>query len=167
MFEALDSIWVFYLCLFGAVIAAVDAIYSLVAPSSMYRRQVNDRLSRLEKDNDRVKTMLDLRRDRGLSLGGAYRLPAVWLNRLIVQSGVTVGVARIGMAAAGLALAATAAGYYFGGLKYAFAGLVGGGLLLPLFALMYLRRRRVNKFTEQFAEAIEIIVRSLRAGHPV
>ena len=40
-------------------------------------------------------------------------------------------------------------------------------LVLPFMVLRYLRKRRQKKFSAQFPDAIDIIVRSLRAGHPV
>jgi tight adherence protein B len=39
--------------------------------------------------------------------------------------------------------------------------------LLPLLVLKFKRSRRQKKFGAQFADALDIIVRSLRAGHPV
>ena len=39
--------------------------------------------------------------------------------------------------------------------------------LLPLLVLRMLRARRQKKFTAEFPDALDIIVRSLRAGHPV
>jgi tight adherence protein B len=39
--------------------------------------------------------------------------------------------------------------------------------LLPLFALRFLRSRRQKRFAAQFPDSLDIIVRSLRAGHPV
>src|ERR1700730_8393696 len=39
--------------------------------------------------------------------------------------------------------------------------------VLPYMALRFLRKRRQKKFGAQFPDAIDMIVRSLRAGHPV
>ena len=39
--------------------------------------------------------------------------------------------------------------------------------VLPLFVLRLMRARRQKKFAAQFPDALDIIVRSLRAGHPV
>jgi tight adherence protein B len=50
---------------------------------------------------------------------------------------------------------------------HAVGAFVFGGTLFPLMVLKYLRKKRHGKFGEQFPEAIDIIVRSLRAGHPV
>lgn len=167
MLDFVDGIWIFYACVFGAVLAAVDAIYSLVATSSMYRRQVNQRLNRLEKEGDRGQAMLDLRRDRGLTLGGSYQLPVIWLNRLLLQSGLTWGIWPIAGAALASGVAGSIGGFYMGGWLYAVITFLLCSTVLPLGLLNYLRHRRKNAFTDQFAEAIDIIVRSLRAGHPV
>jgi tight adherence protein B len=51
-------------------------------------------------------------------------------------------------------------------LQSALAAL-GAALVLPYLSLHVLRRRRHGQFAEQFADAIDIIVRSLRAGHPI
>jgi tight adherence protein B len=46
-------------------------------------------------------------------------------------------------------------------------GAAFAGLVMPYFVLRMLRSRRQKKFGAQFPDAIDIIVRSLRAGHPV
>lgn len=47
------------------------------------------------------------------------------------------------------------------------AGLIVGGVGLPLWALGYLRTRRMNKFIEELPNAMDIIVRGIRAGLPL
>jgi tight adherence protein B len=44
---------------------------------------------------------------------------------------------------------------------------VGIGVALPLLVLSVMRRRRQKKFAAQLSEALDIVVRSLKAGHPV
>ena len=39
--------------------------------------------------------LVQLRRERGLTSGGDYRLPLVALNRLILQSGLTLGIGKL------------------------------------------------------------------------
>ena len=41
------------------------------------------------------------------------------------------------------------------------------GLFIPHFVVGYLGRRRINKFMKTFPEAIELLVRGLRAGLPI
>jgi tight adherence protein B len=49
------------------------------------------------------------------------------------------------------------------------AGLIAAvaAFILPLIVLRFMRGRRQKKFGEQFPDAIDVIVRSLRAGHPI
>lgn len=37
--------------------------------------------------------------------------------------------------------------------------------IVPLLYLLYRKQRRINRFTEQFPEVLELVTRSLRAGH--
>jgi vitamin B12 transporter len=54
-----------------------------------------------------------------------------------------------------------------GNLLHAFIAALFSGFVLPFMVLRFLRSRRQKKFAAQFPDAIDIIVRSLRAGHPV
>ncbi len=163
----IDPIWVYYLCAAGAVLAAVDAIYNLTFQSTDYRNQINRRLRVIEHSHNREQAIADLRIERGLSRDGALSLSFVWLNRLIVQSGMT----RPRWQIAAVIGVATALAFTLGFLWFNTFMAIGFALFaavpFPLFALIYLRNRRRSKFTDQFAETIDIIVRSLRAGHPV
>lgn len=159
--------WIFYLCILGATYAIADVIYSLAFTSQMYRKEMNRRLAQLEKNPDRIQALGDLRRERGLSLDGGYLLPVIWINRLIVQSGTTIKWPGLVGIAAGAGLSAWALGYWLGYPFWSAVGGVAAFILSPLVFLHVLRRRRQKKFTEQFSEAIDIIVRSLKAGHPV
>ncbi|MFM9973166.1 MAG: type II secretion system F family protein, partial [Beijerinckiaceae bacterium] len=42
-----------------------------------------------------------------------------------------------------------------------------GGAALPFFVLRFLKERRVARFAGQFPDAIDVIIRSLKAGHPL
>ncbi len=54
-----------------------------------------------------------------------------------------------------------------GDLVEAGAAALLSATVLPFLVLRMLRSRRQNKFAAQFPDALDIIVRSLRAGHPV
>lgn len=167
MLNSIDPIWIFSACLFGAIIAMADALYSIYATSASYRKQVNRRLALQESSGSRTDSIIDLRRERGLSVDGGYFLPVIWFNRLIVQSGMRNALYWLPFHALATAALAGATAYLTLGLVAGIAACALTGALTPIMILMYLRSRRKIKFTEQFAEAIEVIVRSLRAGHPV
>jgi tight adherence protein B len=147
---------------------AAEAVYLVCYSATNYRSRINRRLMLLQNEPDREAVHIELRRARGLTSSGDYRLGLVALNRLILQSGLTIGLTRL---------------FIFVGLFAAFAFgmtfVVRGDLvestlaalfcltLLPYMTLRILRRRRLKKFEAQFPDSLEIIVRSLKAGHPV
>jgi tight adherence protein B len=51
-------------------------------------------------------------------------------------------------------------------MEAGFAAVIAA-FVLPLAVLLFMRSRRHGKFAAQFPDAMDIIVRSLRAGHPV
>ncbi|MBV9262089.1 MAG: type II secretion system F family protein, partial [Pseudolabrys sp.] len=57
--------------------------------------------------------------------------------------------------------------FFVGSLWQALGAVVFCSTLLPLFVLKIKRGRRQKAFGGQFPDALDIIVRSLRAGHPV
>src|SRR5207237_4822673 len=125
-------------------------------------------LKLMDGQPDRESMLVQLRRERGLSRGGDYRLPLVTLNRLILQSGLTMGVGKLAIYIVIIAL------FAFGLvmlLREQITEALGAALfcctLLPLMILKTMRRRRQKAFGAQFPDALDIIVRSLRAGHPV
>jgi tight adherence protein B len=154
-----------------AVVSAIlfgEGVYLLFFSAASYRTRINRRLALLSDTVDRQSILVQLRKERGLTAGGDFRLPVLSLNRLIVQSGVAMGLSRI------ITLAAIAAVVTFvavivlrHSLAEALLGTLFGGLFLPYFTLRMLRGGRQKKFGAQFPDAIDIIVRSLRAGHPV
>ncbi|MCC2112543.1 MAG: type II secretion system F family protein [Hyphomicrobiales bacterium] len=164
----IDPLHVFYLFAAGAVVLVAEAFYLLVAERADYRSRVNRRLSARSADANGENVLLQLRRERGLTAEGRFRLSIAWLNRLIVQSGVTVGLWPLLGGAFGSAVIAGAAVYFasVNAIYAAVATFVGGIVVVPA-TLAFLRARRIKAFAVQFPDAIDIIVRSLRAGHPV
>lgn len=163
----IDPLYLFYGCAAVAAALAVEAVYLLFHNTQSYRSRVNRRLAISAKESDREKVLVQLRRERGLSADGGYALPIAAFNRLVLQSGVKVQPARVGLILALSALFAFLGVFVWRGEIVEAAGAALFGVtILPLLVLMWLRRRRRNAFGAQFPEAIDVIVRSLRAGHP-
>jgi tight adherence protein B len=164
----IDPIYVVYLFVALAAGLFVEGIYLLFFNSRSYRSNVNRRLRLMENQPDREQMLLQLRRERGLSTAGDYRLPLIALNRLILQSGLAIGIAKFAIYSAVLALFAFGLTMTTrGDLLQAFAAALFCCTLLPWLVLRIKRGRRVKAFGAQFPDALDIIVRSLRAGHPV
>ena len=63
--------------------------------AASYRSRINRRLAIAKDRTDRESVLVELRRERGLTGGGDYRIGLIALNRLILQSGLTLGVSRL------------------------------------------------------------------------
>jgi tight adherence protein B len=163
-----DPVYIIYLLVGLSMALLVEGVYLLFFTRSSYRKNINRRL-RLSGDSpDRESVLIQLRRERGLTGSGDYRLPLLNLNRLMLQSGLTLGWGKLALIAAALAAVIFGAMLAFHWpLQHAAPAALLGGLLLPVLGLQVMRRRRLKNFGAQFADAVDIIVRSLRAGHPV
>ena len=164
----IDPLYLFYGFAALAAVLAAEAFYLAFHNTQDYRNRVNRRLEISAKEVDREKVLVQLRRERGLTSEGGFAMPVRWVNRLVLQSGVklTAGRALLGVAAcAGVAFAGVFV--WRGDPLEALGAAAAGATLVPFAVLRWLRGRRQRKFAEQFPEAIDVIVRSLRAGYPV
>jgi tight adherence protein B len=163
-----DPVYVIYVLVGLAAALLAEGAYLLFFTRASYRKNINRRLRLADDAADQQSVLIQLRRERGLTSSGDYNLPLFSLNRLMLQSGLTIGWTKLALIAAFLA-AATLGGMlmFHWPLKEASAAALGAGILLPFIVLKFMRRRRLRKFDAQFPDAIDIIVRSLRAGHPV
>jgi tight adherence protein B len=164
-FDPIYLIWV----LIGASAAlTVEAVYLLCFSTASYRNQINRRLMLSKDRTDRESVLIAWRRERGLTDTGGYLLKFVALNRLVIQSGITIGLTRLLIVIGFTAVVAFAATYALrNSLLQAALAAAFSATLLPYFVLRLLRGRRQKKFSAQFPDALDTIVRSLRAGHPV
>src|SRR6202048_3866345 len=158
----IDTPTLIVICTAISVVLFAEAVYLLGFSGASYRKNVNRRLKISQDQPDREAILIQLRRERGLTSDGLFSFGMQWLNRLILESGMTGGRLK-------LALAAPLRGV----LKLTESLLQAGGtglfaaMLFPFILLVLARKRRHGKFGAQFPDAMDIIVRSLRAGHPV
>jgi tight adherence protein B len=164
-FNPIYLVWLFVAISAGL---AAEAIYLTGFSAASYRSQINRRLA-LSKDRpDRESVLVELRRERGLTGGGDYQFSLVALNRLVLQSGLTLGITRLLVIVAVVSLFVFAAIVLWrGSFVEAGAAAILSATALPYLVLRMLGSRRQKRFAAQFPDTLEIIVRSLRAGHPV
>ncbi len=163
-----NPIYFFYLLIGLSAAMFAEGGYLLLYNNASYRKNLNRRLKVLDAKPDRESVLVQLRRERGLTASGDFRLPLIHLNRLVLQSGLTMGFSRLLMLiAAGTVAAFVGTLIYDGKLTNALLAALFAAGPLPYLALRFLRGRRQKKFGAQFPDGIDIIVRSLRAGHPV
>jgi tight adherence protein B len=155
--------------LFSAYFLALEAIFLSFARRTATRSQLSKRLSGAgAKPGEQTGSLRKMRERRSLSADGDYTMPLIWLNRLVVQSGLTWGAPAFPPILIGISAVLLLLAWSLGAslLLSAVVGFVGGGGIV-LLVLTYLRGKRRRKLEEQLPEAVEILVRGLKAGHPV
>src|ERR1700722_3284087 len=90
-----DPIYLIYVLVAASAGLFAEGFYLLCFTGASYRNNVNRRLKLLKDQPDRESILIQLRRERGLTSSGGYSLKSVNFNQLVLQSGLTVGIARL------------------------------------------------------------------------
>ena len=163
----MDLHWVFLILVFATVFSFGQAVWGLVGVGQT-RAAVNKRLATADRTGSIGELVLELRKQRGFGEDGRSIFSWAWLADLVLRSGVTVDVRRWAMILVGAALAAGAVGLYFTHNPFVALGVA---VVLPLVApIVYLQFRagaRSKALSLQLPQALEVMVRSLEAGHPI
>ncbi|HJR20550.1 MAG TPA: type II secretion system F family protein [Dongiaceae bacterium] len=160
--------YLFYGAIFLSVLLLVEGLFYLLSGPGGNTTSPNRRLRMLVGGAKREDVMVRLQRERPLPAGDRARNPVEWFILLVAQSGVNLSPQRILLLMAGIGgAAALVAIFVFRSGVVAGLGAVGVGVAGPLLVLIINRRIRLKEMTRQLPDAIDIVVRSLRAGHPV
>jgi tight adherence protein B len=157
----------FLILVFAAVFTAGQGIFGLVTVATQ-KRLVNQRLKVVDRvDGGLSKLVVELRKQRGLTAAGEKGGWA-WFTDLVVRSGVPFEPRRWTLAVAASTLAcAVAAGLLAKSIPVAVIGGLLGASVVPIFFLKFCAARRDKALGHQLPQALDVIVRSLEAGHPV
>jgi len=162
----MDRFWIIYILAFCAAALGVQAAYWMLVEDRKAQKVVNRRLM-LSKEIANPQDVLEaLRRERGFIEGDNPALRR-W-NDLLTQSGLRVD----GKLVVVTAFALSAAFFLFFGLIIGYGiislvlGLIFAGLGMVLFFVVA-RQRRIAQFSEQLPDALDIIVRGVKAGYPL
>lgn len=157
----------FYVLVFAAVFTAAQAAYGLLSVG-VAKRAVNRRLATVQRSSGLGELVLELRKQRGLGADGNSIFSWAWVSDLVLRSGVPYEPRRWALVVAGLGLTLVMAIWI--GTKNPLLALVGGiagAVILPILYLKFRAGGRDKKLGQQLPQALEVIVRSLEAGHPV
>ncbi|TIO49154.1 MAG: type II secretion system F family protein [Mesorhizobium sp.] len=157
-----------YVLAAASVILAAEALYVSYARGRSRSGTINHRLRRLADDASAEQTLQGLLRERGLTDSGDFVFGFVSLNRLYTQSGITGNPMTFAASflLAGFALALLLWFLLRLAAPATFIIFLVVGFALPLLVLRRARNKRIQKFAKQLPDALDMIVRSLRAGHP-
>jgi tight adherence protein B len=161
-----DAQTAYLILVFAAVFSAGQAAFGLLTTSKV-KRQVNRRLIVAERVGGGIaELVVELRKQRGLNAAGDRT--GAWFADLILRSGVPYDPRKwafaAGLAALVGAVAAVALSHQ---LLAAPVGALGLGVGGPILFLKMMAGRRAKALGVQLPQALEIVVRSLEAGHPV
>jgi tight adherence protein B len=166
----IDVVHLLYGILFVGTLLLVEGLYYLVRDLRQGPQWiVNRRLRMIASSADSRVVLSRLRRDRhdfiSKALSGIF--PRVEL--LMTQAGLTMSVLRLVIIMLVLGCLTVVCVRSFTPTPFwaclGLGGVIGAGV--PLLFLLHKRSRRLKRFGEQLPEALDFIVRSLRAGHPV
>jgi len=160
----------------GVVFAAVFLLFQglmlpAVGDGARLRRSLQRRLAQINAQSD--QQIASILREKYLTqLSPLERqleeLP--FMDRLaksIEQAGLSTLAYRVVLSSVLLCIGATVVSWWF--FKSGTLGLLAGALALwvPYLRITLARRRRLDKIEEQLPDAIDMIKRALRAGHPL
>lgn len=163
----MDVRLVYLILVFAAVFSAAQALIGLVRVVDV-KRKVNRRLVVADRVGGISELVIELRKQRGLTATGERGAGWRWLMDLILRSGVPYNPRLWTMSAAGAAVAGAIGGLILSrSLIGAPIGAVVMGVGGPFVFLKFMAGRRAKQLGHQLPQALDIIVRSLEAGHPV
>jgi tight adherence protein B len=161
------QLMVLYTALFVGVLLVFDGLLQFFSRSQSSEEAVNRRLRMLSSGTDPEEVLRLLRRRRAPE--GMERIPGLreW-HTLVIQSGIAMDAGHLltvlALGTAGLFLILMLLGL---ASSTALILALTMGLALPVTVLVQIRGRRAARIARQLPDGIDLMVRSLRAGHPL
>ena len=163
----IDPRLIFMFLVFATVFSFGQAAWGLFG-ARQTRRAVNRRLATAERAGSLGELVLELRKQRGVTEDGRSVFSWAWLADLIMRSGVAVEPRRWALVIGALVLGGGFAGLFFlHNVLAAVGGALAFGIGGPLAYLTFKAGARNKAISLQLPQALEVMVRSLEAGHPI
>jgi tight adherence protein B len=163
----IDPRLIFMFLVFATVFSFGQAAWGLFG-ARQTRRAVNRRLATAERASSLGELVLELRKQRGVTEDGRSVFSWAWLADLIMRSGVAVEPRRWALVIGALVLGGGFAGLFFlHNVLAAVGGALAFGIGGPLAYLTFKAGARNKAISLQLPQALEVMVRSLEAGHPI
>ncbi|MEO0342113.1 MAG: type II secretion system F family protein [Pseudomonadota bacterium] len=161
--------FVIFILVFVAILMIIQGIYLVTFGKSISNNsRINRRLALLEETNDYEQVLLQLRKEReqhkastSIPIYSILAHKAQQANIAFTPVQIIGLMVVVSILATGALLALTQAGLYTAILVGAAMGF--GGMYVWV---MMKAKARISLFEEQLPDAIDLIVRSLRVGHP-
>lgn len=163
----MTDVQLFNILIFGATVLLVLVIYSGFVEPRQSKTKVNRRIAVMQAGGRGAETLQLLRRERWLLVAGE-RGKLGHLTQLAVQSGIALEPRTLALKiAAGFLVSFLVMSNRLGMSLTAVLASIPFTLVVIDGVFRRARARRIEKFREQLPEVLELLVRSLRAGHPL
>jgi len=164
----LPPIYVLYIAA-GFVLAAVLFVSVLVVLKYKSQRDhINRRILPLQQEVTPQNAVYLLQNENADTQGFGLNISVEWLDLRLIQADRKISANRFVFLMITIVAVAIATLITLGvSILISIPVALFCGIAMPLWVLKFLKARRIKKFAFQFTEAIELIVRSLKAGHPV
>ncbi len=160
--------YLIYFTVFMVVVLVTSALGARMTAGVAVKGAVNRRMKVLSSAGEGMRGLLEIRSERGLESDGSIARNFSKLRMLYLQSGTVIGFKKLLLYSA---LAGVAAGFLTTQLigSQLVGAMVAAATMVscPFVVLSQLRRMRMAAFSQHLPNAIDIIVRSLQAGHPL
>jgi tight adherence protein B len=149
--------WVFIYPVLSGQKKAEDRLASVAKPEPTARQADKSQRSRREQVENSLKDLETRRKENKISL-----------STRITQAGLNWSTQKFMVISGVLAAVCFAMAMLFGGGLFAAIGLAfAAGFGLPRWVLSYLKKRREQKFLKALPDAVDVIVRGIKAGLPL
>ncbi|MES0827669.1 type II secretion system F family protein [Ruegeria sp. SCP11] len=155
-----------YISIFIGILLAYEGLQQLFLRRETLTEARNRRMKMLQGGASSDEVLQLLRDPAMLNPGESPGLMARF-RRLLVQAGVMISPFWIVLVAIVLAVGAFVVAVRFVSQELALACAVVVGIALPLLTLIALKENRAQKLTNQLPDALDLMARGLKVGHPV
>jgi len=167
-------------CLFGAVVLAMEVLISWIASTRAEGKAINLRLKLIGSGRTHDERLNLLKRADSPLLQALPTFLASFasrFNRMLTQAQLTVSTGRLMLAilvaplvlfaSIVILISASGLGMTFGRTLIVATFSIALGTAIPIMALNFKANRTRKKIQDQFPVALDVFVRGLRAGHPI
>jgi tight adherence protein B len=160
--------YIIYAGVFIAIVLAVEGAWLFARSVSPHSREINRRLALIAQKQDPKAALSLIKERQGGPLSQAITDRAPWIGQMIwmaraqIAPAVLIGLA-LGFAALFILLFSFSGAPFL--LSFVFGAAAGVGI--PFGALAFVAGRRKKAFLDQFPNAVDLVARSLQAGHPI
>ena len=159
--------YILYVLIFASAFLAMQVLIGLGRQGARKLKAANLRAVLLAKHDTQAQAFQALQKSRGLEQGGMKFKAMQWLANLVTRSGLPIGTYGIYLIMSASAFFGGVAGFLLTQNFIVFVLGFAGGFILPVLVVKFIVKLRIKKALRQLPEALDVIVRSLRAGHPV